>query len=196
MAYFLHVVAAITAVIAWAVVWFASNKKLQKSLHFKGLLAAAITLVVMEGCFHCLNEYWEDSEEVLRDVNEAELANTTRLQEALIMQAYLCRDDPEAIIQHIEWDRPHPKQDSDDAETMAAEGKVELFDYLDAHPLAVMQLGPAMDDLVSRGLLQKGKIADMEAVHEDLSPGAKLISNIMLTQKGKELARDIEYTIL
>ena len=115
---------AITAVIAWAVVWFASNKKLQKSLHFKGLLAAAITLVVMEGCFHCLNEYWEDSEEVLRDVNEAELANTTRLQEALIMQAYLCRDDPEAIIQHIEWDRPHPKQDSDDGETMAAEGKV------------------------------------------------------------------------
>jgi hypothetical protein len=104
-------------------------------------------------------------------IDEVELADTTTLQEAIIMDLYKYT-----------------------AEEIVFEHKGELFALLGKDTNKIMEFESAIADLIRRGIIRHVKLGQRIAEYEGLSNDAKVINNIMLTEKGKKLAKDVEYS--
>lgn len=106
-----------------------------------------------------------------RDVDTAELANTTKAQEAFIMDTY-----------------------SEVTQFNYKQGEVmTLLTHLIADGRKTPLWQDEMQDLINRGILMQTKVATKQVVHPNSAAIGERISNVFLTPKGKSLAKDILY---
>jgi hypothetical protein len=156
-------VLALTIVVAsiFRATWIAQQELLPRIL-WTTLFGAAVALLFWYGL-------WTKDH---RDIDTAEVANTTKFQEAFIIDTY---------------------HDVNAATYRQGEVYTLMTSVLVANPNSPRPWPDELDDLVRRGILAPTRTAKKKAIHPNLPPDAVTIRNAFLTTKGKSLAEDLLY---
>ena len=118
-------------------------------------------------------------EKVHRELNLAELANTTKLQEAILIDSYRFAQKP-PVDPVNEWN----------TRTSEVSKLIDpiLQDYTRIGEILSLDFGSAFDDLLKRDMYSLGKLAELQVTER-----TKVVGNTFLSVRGTELAKDLIY---